>query len=194
MRENNGGQSVIPDDQESRADYPLADGFLFYFPDAIAWASKCSAAGNKQHNNGGKLHWDMSKSNDHANKIMRHLLDVGTDDNDEIPHSVKVFWRAGALAQEDLMRRKGAKMPRNAVNFDARLGELAASLEKEGQLLREGWRRISFSSRKPFADHELFEIMNVFGEVNTYTQTFVYFMSDNGKSELMYWRPLKKDK
>ena len=91
----------------------MADGLLFYFPAALAWVSRCSKVGNDQHNPGEPLHWAMDKSTDHANKIMRHLMEVGTDDTDGVPHSVKVAWRALALAQEDLMARKGAPMPRN---------------------------------------------------------------------------------
>ena len=91
----------------------MADGLLFYFPAALAWVSRCSKIGNDQHNPGEALHWAMDKSTDHANKIMRHLMEAGTDDTDGVPHSVKVAWRALALAQEDLMARKGAPMPRN---------------------------------------------------------------------------------
>lgn len=91
----------------------MADGLLFYFGAALAEVSRCSYVGNKQHNDVQPMHWAMDKSTDHANKIMRHLLETGTDDTDGIPHSVKVAWRALALAQEDLMARKGAAMPRN---------------------------------------------------------------------------------
>jgi len=105
--------SALPSEAAARVEYPMADGLLFYFPAALAWVSRCSKVGNDQHNPGEKLHWAMDKSTDHANKIIRHLLEVGTDDADGIPHSVKVAWRALALAQEDLMARKGAPMPRN---------------------------------------------------------------------------------
>ena len=113
--------SALPSEAAARVEYPMADGLLFYFPAAVAWVSRCSKIGNDQHNPGEPLHWAMDKSTDHANKIMRHLMEVGTDDSDGIPHSVKVAWRALALAQEDLMARKGAPMPRNgrkaAVNW-----------------------------------------------------------------------------
>ena len=105
--------SALPSEAAARVEYPMADGLLFYFPAALAWVSRCSKVGNDQHNPGEALHWAMDKSTDHANKIMRHLLEVGTDDTDGVPHSVKVAWRALALAQEDLMARKGAPMPRN---------------------------------------------------------------------------------
>lgn len=105
---------TLPSDASERNEFPLAEGCLFYFPAALAWVARCSKIGNDQHNAGEPMHWAMHKSTDHANKILRHLVDVGTDDTDGIPHSIKVAWRALALAQEDLMARKGATMPRNA--------------------------------------------------------------------------------
>ena len=97
-----------------RSRFPLYDGLLAYFPDALAWVSRCSYEGNQQHNPGQPMHWAMDKSTDHENKIMRHMMEGFTDDDDGVPHSVKVAWRALARAQEDLMRRKGAPMPPNA--------------------------------------------------------------------------------
>ncbi|HEV2679718.1 MAG TPA: dATP/dGTP diphosphohydrolase domain-containing protein [Rhodanobacter sp.] len=105
--------NTLPTDAADRNEFPMADGLLYYFPAALAAVSNCSKKGNEQHNKGEPLHWAMDKSTDHANKIMRHLMEVGTDDTDGVPHSVKVAWRALALAQEDLMARKGAPMPRN---------------------------------------------------------------------------------
>lgn len=105
---------ALPSDAAERNEYPMADGLLYYFPAALAWVARCSKAGNDQHNPGEPLHWAMSKSTDHANKIIRHLMESGVDDVDGIPHSVKVAWRALALAQEDLMARKGAPAGRNA--------------------------------------------------------------------------------
>ena len=99
---------------DERDAFPMAEGCLYYFTDALAWVSRCSKVGNDQHNPGEPMHWAMDKSTDHANKILRHLAEAGTDDQDGIPHSVKVAWRALALAQEDLMARKGASKPRNA--------------------------------------------------------------------------------
>lgn len=105
--------NYLPTDADERAQFPMFDGLLGYFPAALAWVSRCSKVGNDQHNPGEPLHWAMDKSTDHKNKIVKHLLDVGTDDTDDVPHSVKVAWRALALAQEDLMARKGAPAPHN---------------------------------------------------------------------------------
>lgn len=106
--------AYLPTDAKERGEFPMFDGLLGYFPAALAWVARCSKIGNDQHNAGEPLHWAMDKSTDHRNKIVKHLLDAGTDDTDGIPHSVKVAWRALALAQEDLMARKDAPMPHNA--------------------------------------------------------------------------------
>jgi hypothetical protein len=51
---------------------------------------------------------------DHADCIMRHLVDRGTvDPEDGISHTTKVAWRALALLQEEL-EAAGAPMARGA--------------------------------------------------------------------------------
>lgn len=106
--------SILPESAEARKRIPLAQGLLYYFPDALIGVAELSRIGNEQHNPGQPLHWARGKSNDHADCILRHQLDVGTDDVDGVPHSIKVAWRALAQAQLDLEARKGAKPPRNA--------------------------------------------------------------------------------
>lgn len=96
-----------------RKTMPVVDGFISYFPDAIAAASYVSYVGNQQHNPGEPLHWAQEKSNDHLNCIGRHLAGWGTLDIDGVPHSWKLFWRAGAALQMDL-QAEGAPVPRGA--------------------------------------------------------------------------------
>jgi hypothetical protein len=104
----------LPSQAREREEYPLADGLLFYFPAALAAVARVSKIGNDQHNPGQKMHWARGKSTDHANKIMRHLLEAGTLDADGTRHSAKVAWRALAMLQEELEREEGAPLPRNA--------------------------------------------------------------------------------
>jgi hypothetical protein len=104
----------LPDDPNKRNDYPMADGLLYYFPNALAEVARVSKIGNDQHNPGQPMHWARGKSTDHANKIIRHLLDAGTMDKDGTRHSAKVAWRALALLQEELEREEGAPLPRSA--------------------------------------------------------------------------------
>jgi hypothetical protein len=85
---------------------PLCTGVLDYFPLALAAVAECSRAGNEQHHPGTPLHWDMSKSTDEADCLMRHLAERGTRDTDGIRHSAKVAWRALALLQREIMGEK----------------------------------------------------------------------------------------
>jgi hypothetical protein len=77
-------------------------GVLDYFPRALAEVARLSKAGNEQHNPGQPLHWDKSKSTDHADTIGRHLIDRGKLDSDGQRHSAKVAWRALALLETEL--------------------------------------------------------------------------------------------
>lgn len=104
----------MPDGAEDRMKYPMADGLLYYFPNALAEVARVSKLGNDQHNPGQPMHWSRGKSTDHENKIIRHLIDAGTFDTDGTRHSAKVAWRALALLQEEIERDEGAPMARNA--------------------------------------------------------------------------------
>ena len=93
----------------------MASGVLDYFPAALAYVAKISKAGNDKHNPGQPLHHARGKSMDHADCIMRHLVDRGTvDPEDNLRHSGKIAWRALALLQEELEREEGAPLARAA--------------------------------------------------------------------------------
>ena len=93
---------MLPIDAKERKTYPIATGFIDYFPDAVAAVAHLSYVGNNQHNPGKPLHWDRTKSMDHADTLMRHFLQRGTLDSDGVRHSVKAAWRALALLQLEL--------------------------------------------------------------------------------------------
>jgi hypothetical protein len=59
------------------------------------------------------MHHARGKSTDHADCILRHLIDRGTVDTDGIRHSAKVAWRALALLQLEL-EEAGAPLARGA--------------------------------------------------------------------------------
>ena len=82
----------------------MARGLLDYFPLALAAVAELSRVANEQHNPGEPMHWSREKSADHADCIIRHLIDRGRIDSDGCRHSVKVAWRALALAQLELER------------------------------------------------------------------------------------------
>ncbi len=100
------GKYVLPTEAKARKAVPLCTGVLDYFPLALAAVAECSRAGNEQHHPGTPLHWDMSKSTDEADCLMRHLAERGTRDTDGIRHSAKVAWRALALLQREIMGEK----------------------------------------------------------------------------------------
>lgn len=93
---------VLTTDAKLRKDTPVTTGVLDYFPLAIIEIARLSKAGNDQHNPGEPLHWAKEKSTDHADCIVRHLLERGTMDTDGMRHSAKVAWRALAMLQIEL--------------------------------------------------------------------------------------------
>lgn len=95
-----------PTDSEERKNMPVATGVLDYFPDALLAVAALSKDGNDKHNPGEPLHWAREKSADHADCIMRHMIDRGTLDTDGHLHDAKVAWRALAQLQLAIERRK----------------------------------------------------------------------------------------
>jgi len=87
--------------KEDRKSIPIYSGCISYFPDALKEVSKCSLAGQKQHNQGNKLYWDKEKSTDNADAMVRHLIDHENNpiDDDGVLHLAKVAWRALAVLQ-----------------------------------------------------------------------------------------------
>lgn len=92
----------LPTEAKARKALPVCTGVLDYFPDALAAVAEVSKKGNDQHNPGQPLHWAKEKSTDHADCIVRHLLERGTIDTDGGRHSAKVAWRALALLQTEI--------------------------------------------------------------------------------------------
>jgi len=94
--------NYVPSDATVRKELPVCRGVIDYFPLAIIAIAEVSRVGNDQHNPGQPLHWARSKSTDHADCILRHLIDRGKWDKDSLRHSAKLAWRALALLQEEL--------------------------------------------------------------------------------------------
>jgi hypothetical protein len=103
----------LPTDSAQRKNTPLVRGLLDYFPAALAEVARVSVAGNKKHNPGEELHHARGKSMDHADCIVRHLVDRGGYDAEGVRHSASVAWRALALLQEEL-EAEGAPLARGA--------------------------------------------------------------------------------
>jgi hypothetical protein len=48
------------------------------------------------------MHWAREKSTDHADCIVRHLIERGQVDTDGVRHSAKAAWRALAMLQTEI--------------------------------------------------------------------------------------------
>jgi hypothetical protein len=106
--------SALPLESGARKDVPMARGLLDYFPAALAEVAKVSQYGNEKHNPGEELHHARGKSTDHADCVIRHLVDRGTRDADGQRHTALVAWRALALLQQELEDEGLAPLPRGA--------------------------------------------------------------------------------
>jgi hypothetical protein len=102
--------TTLPKDSAGRKTYPIASGFLDYFPDAIAAVSNCSYLANEQHHPGEPINWERSKSTDEADTMLRHFMQRGTTDDDGIRHSAKMAWRAMALLQKEIEAGQAPKV------------------------------------------------------------------------------------
>lgn len=105
--------AALATDSAARKATPICSGVLDYFPLALAAVARLSKVGNDKHNPGQSLHWSRDKSTDHADCIMRHMIDRGTIDPDSGElHEVGVAWRALAqlqLAEEKRINNQGDK-------------------------------------------------------------------------------------
>lgn len=103
---------TLPTDSKERKDYPLLRGCLRYFPAALAGLSKISKQGNNKHNPGEEMHHARSKSPDHGDCIIRHLIDAedllaaynrkdsNVTSQDVLDEVNQMTWRALAFSQE----------------------------------------------------------------------------------------------
>lgn len=124
----------LPTDSDERKTFPLLGGLFGYFAAALAGIAHHSWISNEKHNKGQPLHWSMDKSNDHAECVMRHSVDLQellhwlrTVDRSTVPadyyaavvqqllyETHAMGWRALALGQTLHMEFDGAPQPFNA--------------------------------------------------------------------------------
>ncbi len=97
----------VSDKAQARKNIPVYSGFVKYFPNAMKEVAVCSRIANEQHHAGKPLHWDMNKSTDELDALMRHLVDHTTNpiDDDGIRHITKVAWRAMAMLERILTNK-----------------------------------------------------------------------------------------
>lgn len=88
---------ILPVDAQERKNTPIYSGVVKYFPRALAAVAQLSWRGNQQHHPDKPLHWDMSKSTDELDALMRHIIDEDWD---------AVAWRALAHLERELQARE----------------------------------------------------------------------------------------
>lgn len=101
----------IPQDSDERKKAPMFRGLLGYFPAALFEVARHSLTSDQKHNPGNKNgpHWARTKSSDHADCIVRHLIDAGAPgDLDRLEHLRSLAWRSLALLQEEC-EKQGAR-------------------------------------------------------------------------------------
>jgi hypothetical protein len=102
--------TTLGDDSAERKEVPLFRGVMRYFPAALAEVARVSKLGNDKHRPGKPMGHSRGVSSDHADCIMRHLMDLSENDGrDEngVAQVAYIAWRALALAQEWLEEQCG---------------------------------------------------------------------------------------
>lgn len=89
---------ILPTDAKLRKMIPIYSGLIKYFPDAFAAVAQHSYHGGLQHGQTPEtLHWDRTKSTDHLDALMRHVLEKDWE---------AVAWRALAHLQTEIEEKK----------------------------------------------------------------------------------------
>lgn len=110
---NHKNKMTLPLDSDERKGIPMFRGCLSYFPAALAGVALTSRKGNDKHNPGEELHHSRGKSSDHADCVIRHLMDVadllraGAPAEQVLEEVSCLCWRALAYSQ-DLHEKLGA--------------------------------------------------------------------------------------
>lgn len=84
----------LPQDAQERKAVPVWTAFVKYFPNAIVAVAKHAAEGSKQHHPDDDPWWDMSKSTDEMDALMRHALEG---------HHEAVAWRGMANLERKIL-------------------------------------------------------------------------------------------
>jgi len=85
--------AILPTDSAKRKEFPIFRGFVQYFPHAIAAVSHLSYNGSNQHQPDKPTMWDMDKSSDELDALMRHMIDGDWE---------QVAWRSMANLERKL--------------------------------------------------------------------------------------------
>lgn len=101
MQNETEGKKRIPQDDQERKDAPMFRGLLGYFPMALFAVAAHSLESDRKHNpdNPNAPQWARNKSPDHADCIIRHLIDADNP-GERGYHLRAIAWRALAMLQE----------------------------------------------------------------------------------------------
>jgi hypothetical protein len=105
----------LPYDSEARKETPITTGVVDYFPNALAAIARISKYGNDKHNPGKPMHWARAKSADHADCVLRHLIDRGKVDKDGLSHTAMAAWRILALLELEEEEKLGLPPARGSI-------------------------------------------------------------------------------
>jgi hypothetical protein len=112
-------RAYIPQGDQVRKDSPMFRGLLGYFPAALFEVAAHSLVSDRKHNPGNVdgPHWTRGKSADHADCIIRHLIDAGAPGTDGRKyHLCALAWRALAILQEEC--EAGGALPGVSSRFE----------------------------------------------------------------------------
>lgn len=110
-----GKHAYLYGDREQRKLAPIAEGLLWYAPDACAAIAAHSLRSNRKHNGDAPMHHARNKSSDHPDCVLRHLAH-GKDVTEEgIDERIAAAWRAVMWLQEGLEQLYGLPLAPNAV-------------------------------------------------------------------------------
>lgn len=88
---------ILPTDPQARKEIPLYRGLFKYFPRALCAVAALSFRGNQQHHPDKDIHWDMSKSTDELDAMLRHMIEGEWD---------AVAWRALANCEREAIKKE----------------------------------------------------------------------------------------
>lgn len=111
---------ILPADSAARKRIPIFTGAIKYFPRALAKVAGISLKGNEQHHPGKPLHWDKSKSTDHLDALVRHLVDSLDPEHDAIEALAQAAWRALAELETRLENVAKRTQPETSADVSPR--------------------------------------------------------------------------
>jgi hypothetical protein len=119
---------ILPSDATERKGIPLYRGLFCYFPRALVAVAKLSFKGNQQHHPDKPLHWDMSKSTDELDALLRHIIDEDWD---------AVAWRALANAERKAIEAEHVIELSSGEKYMAKIEQELDDRENVHALMRE---------------------------------------------------------